>query len=109
MSDAKRDSFAQLRLPAEQLANLQRLGYHAMTPIQAKSLPRILQRKDAIAQAKTGSGKTAAFGLGVLQSIDPRPGESTRRRSVVRDGVVVAPGVGIGGRPAGTGDHQQSQ
>lgn len=41
-----------------------------MTPIQAKSLPQILAGKDLIAQAKTGSGKTAAFGLGVLQNLN---------------------------------------
>ncbi len=41
-----------------------------MTPIQAKSLPLILQGHDIIAQAKTGSGKTAAFGLGLLQNLD---------------------------------------
>ncbi len=41
-----------------------------MTPIQAKALPLILQGKDVIAQAKTGSGKTAAFGLGVLTNLN---------------------------------------
>jgi ATP-independent RNA helicase DbpA len=41
-----------------------------MTPIQAQSLPLILQGKDLLGQAKTGSGKTAAFGLGVLNQID---------------------------------------
>lgn len=41
-----------------------------MTPIQAKSLPLILDGKDVIAQGKTGSGKTAAFGLGLLQNLD---------------------------------------
>lgn len=41
-----------------------------MTPIQAQSLPVILEGKDIIAQAKTGSGKTAAFGLGLLQNLD---------------------------------------
>lgn len=41
-----------------------------MTPIQAKSLPLILQGKDVVAQGKTGSGKTAAFGLGVLHNLN---------------------------------------
>lgn len=57
-------------LPASQIANLNELGYHTMTPIQAASLPAILEGRDVRAQAKTGSGKTAAFGLGVMQRID---------------------------------------
>ena len=57
-------------LPAEQIANLTELGYHSMTPVQAAALPAILAGKDVRAQAKTGSGKTAAFGLGLLQHID---------------------------------------
>ncbi len=51
------------------LANLESLGYHKMTDIQAKSLPYILKNQDVIAQAKTGSGKTAAFGLGLLSKL----------------------------------------
>ena len=51
------------------LANLESLGYSEMTPIQAQSLPVVLAGKDLIAQAKTGSGKTAAFGIGLLQSL----------------------------------------
>src|SRR5690554_5832168 len=47
------------------------MGYAAMTPIQALSLPIILQGRDLIAQAKTGSGKTAAFGLGILHRLNP--------------------------------------
>ena len=43
-----------------------------MTPIQAQSLPHILKGKDLIAKAKTGSGKTAAFGIGLLNNINPR-------------------------------------
>ena len=57
-------------LPAELLANLDELGYQTMTPVQAAALPAILAGKDVRAQAKTGSGKTAAFGLGLLQHID---------------------------------------
>ncbi|MCW2254918.1 ATP-independent RNA helicase DbpA [Providencia alcalifaciens] len=66
-------SFAELNaLPAEQLSNLNELGYLTMTPIQAAALPAILTGKDVRAQAKTGSGKTAAFGLGLLQHIDAK-------------------------------------
>ena len=52
------------------LKNLASLGYAAMTPIQAYSLPLILAGKDVIARAKTGSGKTAAFGIGLLTRLE---------------------------------------
>jgi ATP-independent RNA helicase DbpA len=52
------------------LKNLASLGYAEMTPIQAHSLPLILAGKDVIAKAKTGSGKTAAFGIGLLSRIE---------------------------------------
>ena len=52
------------------LANLISLGYTDMTPIQAKSLPSILKNQDVIAQAKTGSGKTAAYGIGLLSKLN---------------------------------------
>jgi ATP-independent RNA helicase DbpA len=54
------------------LANLESLGYSEMTPIQAQSLPVMLKGMDLIAQAKTGSGKTAAFGIGLLNPLNPR-------------------------------------
>ncbi|MEQ6434702.1 ATP-dependent RNA helicase DbpA [Comamonas sp. w2-DMI] len=65
-------AFSALTLSAEMLANLQQLGYAQMTPIQAASLPLTLQGKDLIAQASTGSGKTAAFGLPMVERLNPR-------------------------------------
>jgi ATP-independent RNA helicase DbpA len=64
--------FSSLPLTAKLLANLESLGYTAMTPIQAQSLPPILAGQDVIAQGKTGSGKTAAFGLGLLTKLAPK-------------------------------------
>ncbi len=64
-------SFTSLPLAAPFLANLDALGYHEMTPIQAESLPPVLDGRDLIAQAKTGSGKTAAFGIGMLHKLNP--------------------------------------
>jgi ATP-independent RNA helicase DbpA len=63
--------FTSLALAPRFLANLATLGYHGMTPIQAASLPAVLEGRDLIAQAKTGSGKTAAFGIGVLHKLNP--------------------------------------
>jgi ATP-independent RNA helicase DbpA len=54
------------------LANLQQLGYLSMTPIQAAALPPALDGRDLIAQAKTGSGKTVAFALPLLNRLDPQ-------------------------------------
>ncbi|MDP1892841.1 MAG: ATP-dependent RNA helicase DbpA [Hydrogenophaga sp.] len=65
-------SFSQLPLSPAMLANLQQLGYLSMTAIQAASLPAALLGKDIIAQAKTGSGKTAAFALTLLSNLNPR-------------------------------------
>ena len=67
MSDA---TFKSVGLNPELTVNLSSLGYHTMTPIQALSLPPILAGKDVIGQGRTGSGKTAAFGLGLLQKLD---------------------------------------
>ncbi|MBS0217292.1 MAG: ATP-dependent RNA helicase DbpA [Proteobacteria bacterium] len=63
-------SFADLALIPSLRPGLDALDYTALTPIQAQALPAILDGRDLIAQAPTGSGKTAAFGLGLLQGID---------------------------------------
>ena len=65
-------SFSSLPLPPHTLENLASLGYTAMTPIQAASLPLALAGHDLIAQAKTGSGKTAAFALALLANLNVR-------------------------------------
>ena len=62
--------FSALNLQAELLTNLTDIGYTNMTSIQAQSLPPILAGQDVIGQGKTGSGKTAAFGLGLLQRLN---------------------------------------
>ncbi len=63
-------SFSAVKLQPGLLKNLKTLGYTEMTPIQALSLPSILAGKDVISQSKTGSGKTAAFGLALLEKLD---------------------------------------
>ncbi|CDZ78464.1 ATP-independent RNA helicase DbpA [Legionella massiliensis] len=62
-------SFHQLPLREELIKSLASLNYESMTPIQMQSLPIILNREDIIAQAKTGSGKTASFGLSLLNNL----------------------------------------
>ena len=62
--------FKSLGLSVAMLDNLRSLGYLEMTPIQAKGLPFILSDRDFIGQANTGSGKTAAFALGILSKLE---------------------------------------
>ena len=70
-TEAAGPSFSLLPLKPAQLDNLNQLGYLAMTPIQAASLPIALAGHDLIAQAQTGSGKTAAFALALLANLNP--------------------------------------
>ncbi|MFA6955943.1 MAG: DEAD/DEAH box helicase [Thermoanaerobaculia bacterium] len=72
MSDEQTPTtFEQLGLRPELLATLTSLGYEAPTPIQEKTIPVMLEGRDLIGQAQTGTGKTAAFALPILQKIDP--------------------------------------
>ncbi len=63
-------AFTTLPLTKSMIDNLGTMGYHKMTPVQAESLPHVLKGEDLLAQAKTGSGKTAAFGIGLLHNLN---------------------------------------
>ncbi|MEQ8860728.1 MAG: ATP-dependent RNA helicase DbpA [Pseudomonadales bacterium] len=63
--------FDRIDLAPALLESLAELGLTHMTPVQEATLPPVLAGRDVIARARTGSGKTAAFGLGLLQRIDP--------------------------------------
>lgn len=63
--------FKELELSPELLKSVERAGFEEATPIQAETIPLALVGKDVIGQAQTGTGKTAAFGLPMLEKIDP--------------------------------------
>src|SRR5919109_186527 len=69
-------SFAALGLSEGLLQTLEELGYVEPTPIQARAIPELLAGHDVIGQAQTGSGKTAAFGLPLLEYLDPENEET---------------------------------
>ena len=63
-------TFTELGLSEEILAALRDVGYEAPSPIQEQAIPVLLEGRDVIGQAQTGTGKTAAFGLPMIQSVD---------------------------------------
>ncbi len=65
-------AFTALGLRSEITETLTALGYEAPTPIQERTIPLLLSGKDLIGQAQTGTGKTAAFALPILEKIDPK-------------------------------------
>jgi ATP-dependent RNA helicase DeaD len=62
--------FSELGLSPELLKAIDKLGYEQASPIQAESIPHLLQGKDVVGQSQTGSGKTAAFGVPAVQMVD---------------------------------------
>src|SRR5919205_3565820 len=64
-------TFADLGLSEPLLAALRDVGYEAPSPIQEQTIPLLLEGRDVIGQAQTGTGKTAAFGLPMLEYVDP--------------------------------------
>ena len=71
MTDTVELTFSDLGLPEPILQALEKVGYEKPSPIQAASIPHILNGKDLLGQAQTGTGKTAAFALPMLANIDP--------------------------------------
>jgi ATP-dependent RNA helicase DeaD len=63
-------SFASLNLSAETLASLEAKGYRAPTDVQAETVPRALGGRDLVVQSRTGTGKTAAFGIPIVEKVD---------------------------------------
>jgi ATP-dependent RNA helicase DeaD len=72
MSDTPVPSFAQLSLPDNILKAVNDLGYEHPSPIQAEAIPPLLEGKDLLGQAQTGTGKTAAFALPTLALLDAK-------------------------------------
>src|SRR5215210_6089073 len=64
-------TFADLRLSEAVLSALRDVGYESPSPIQEQAIPHLLDGKDVIGQAQTGTGKTAAFGLPMIEFVDP--------------------------------------
>lgn len=75
--------FEDLGISPATLKSLKRMGFEEATPVQAETIPLSLQNKDLIGQAQTGTGKTAAFGIPLIDKID--------KNSNVIQGLVVAP------------------
>ena len=71
-ADGPTVTFEDLGLTGALLTSLKEVGYEVPSPIQVATIPDLLAGRDVIAQAQTGSGKTAAFGLPIIESIDPR-------------------------------------
>ncbi|MFM7580864.1 MAG: DEAD/DEAH box helicase, partial [Microcystaceae cyanobacterium] len=67
-------TFQSLGLSEERANHLTSLGFEAPTPIQAEAIPLLLQGQDMLAQSQTGTGKTAAYSLPILEKIERRPG-----------------------------------
>ena len=64
--------FNEMELQAPILRAIEELGYEEMTPIQAQAIPIVLEGRDIVGQAQTGTGKTAAFSIPILQKVDPK-------------------------------------
>lgn len=64
--------FEELDLYPQILRGIEEMGFEEATPIQARAIPAMMEGSDIIGQAQTGTGKTAAFGIPLLQKVDVR-------------------------------------
>src|SRR5690242_3226465 len=69
------DGFAEFGLRRELARALAEMGYEEPSPVQAQAIPLLLEGRDLIAQALTGTGKTAAFGIPIAERVDARRAE----------------------------------
>ena len=70
MSATKADKFSQLNLSKPLIESIREIGYEDPSPIQAETIPLLLEGKDVLGQAQTGTWKTAAFALPILSNLD---------------------------------------
>ena len=74
-------SFSKLGLSQQLQQNIKELGYEAPTPVQSGVIPLALKGKDILAAAQTGTGKTAAFALPILQILNEKAAEKNTLKS----------------------------
>lgn len=68
-------TFEELRLSKALLEAINNMGFEELTPIQAETIPLSLDGRDIIGQAQTGTGKTAAYGIPLIERLDPNQGQ----------------------------------
>lgn len=72
IKDSSQSFFTEISLSKETLKSIEEMGYNEATPIQKLSIPSLLKGDDLIGQAQTGTGKTAAFGIPLIEKILPK-------------------------------------
>ena len=75
--------FEELGISSDTLRSLKRMGFEEATPIQSETIPLGLAKKDLIGQAQTGTGKTTAFGIPLIDKID-------YKKDIIQ-GIIIAP------------------
>ena len=77
MTMTQKDNFGELKLDKRIVAAVKEMGFEEPSPIQQQAIPLLLEGKDIIGQAQTGTGKTAAFGIPIIQGIEDHRGNES--------------------------------